>query len=465
MIDFTSVKSLTISEGVVTAVTCMGKVLWQKQKEQPYKRELAYLEGTGTQWINTGIRPTDSSIKSEVKIAYSSTSTGQLMGAGTSGTERFNFGIESGKFRFGFGGSWFDANSEVKTPDTEPHIWVLDAEAKAGYIDGVEQKTTNTYLPGGSRAFILFARGSNVNSAENGNRTKGKLYYAKLWDKGNLVRHLIPVLDWDDVPCMYDKVSGELFYNRGTGEFVFENLAYKQELAYLEGTGAQWIDTGVVFEYVPPSIAVKFRSTSYSSGDYTGYYVGAMNNGSRGIGVKKQDVSTVLVKDYSRTATTVPVESSAEWNEVFVNRKDMTLTADGTTVKLNGYRWYGSNPVSYALFATKRYNGTIAGVSKCAIAYCQLFDNNMNLVRDFIPVLDWDDVPCMYDKVSGKLFYNQGTGKFLTELDGMTYSDAIDPVDFGMEYTETYAAIDPVDFGMGYTETDIPLNPLSLEDC
>lgn len=29
-----------------------------------------------------------------------------------------------------------------------------------------------------------------------------------------------PVLDWSDHLCMYDKVSGELFYNAGTGEFV-----------------------------------------------------------------------------------------------------------------------------------------------------------------------------------------------------------------------------------------------------
>ncbi|MBR4856962.1 MAG: hypothetical protein IKU94_10110 [Bacteroidaceae bacterium] len=220
MIDFSAVKELVIPEGVVASMSCAGRVLWQKQSKV-YKTELAYLEGTGTQWINTGIHPTDSSIKSEVKIAYSSTSTGQLMGAGTAGTERFNFGVESGRFRFGFGRSWFDANSEVKTPDTEPHIWVLDAEAQAGYIDGVEQKTTNTYLPGGSRAFVLFARGSSTNSAENGNRTKGKLYYAKLWNAGTLVRDLIPVLDWNDRPCMYDKVSGELFYNQGADEFLY----------------------------------------------------------------------------------------------------------------------------------------------------------------------------------------------------------------------------------------------------
>jgi hypothetical protein len=37
----------------------------------------------------------------------------------------------------------------------------------------------------------------------------------------------------------------------------------------------------------------------------------------------------------------------------------------------------------------------------------------MRLVADFIPVLDLNDTPCMYDKVSGELFYNKGTGEFL----------------------------------------------------
>ena len=186
--------------------------------------ELEYIESTGTQWIRTDIFPDDNTIKCEVKIAYSSTSTGQLMGSGTSGGARFNFGIESRKFRFGFGGSWFDANSEVTTPDTEPHVFILDASTKTGYVDGVPQTTTNNYAPTGSHVFMLFARGAS-NSAESGNRTKGKLYYVKLWNKGELVRDLIPVIDKEGVACMYDKVSGEFFYNQGTGDFI---VGYKK---------------------------------------------------------------------------------------------------------------------------------------------------------------------------------------------------------------------------------------------
>ena len=219
MIDFSNVKSIVIPEGEVFSIMRGAELLWQKHVT-PIYTELEYIQSTGTEWINTGIYPTDSTIKIEVKIAYNSTTTGQLMGAGTSGSERFNFGIESNRFRFGFGGSWFDANSEVLQADIEPHIWVLDANTKTGSIDGVIATTTNTYNPSGSRAVVLFARGTST-VAESGNRTKGKMYWVKIWDKGKLVRYFIPVLDVGGIPCMYDKISGEFFYNNGTGEFLY----------------------------------------------------------------------------------------------------------------------------------------------------------------------------------------------------------------------------------------------------
>ena len=50
--------------------------------------------------------------------------------------------------------------------------------------------------------------------------------------------------------------------------------------------------------------------------------------------------------------------------------------------------------------------------SKIKIYYFQIYDNSV-LVRDFIPVLDKDGVPCMYDKVEHKFYYNSGTGDFI----------------------------------------------------
>ncbi len=43
--------------------------------------------------------------------------------------------------------------------------------------------------------------------------------------------------------------------------------------------------------------------------------------------------------------------------------------------------------------------------------YTKIWDRD-TLVRDFVPALDENDIPCMYDKVSETYFYNQGTGNF-----------------------------------------------------
>ena len=46
------------------------------------------------------------------------------------------------------------------------------------------------------------------------------LYSCKLYNGENLERNLIPCLDSNNRPCMYDTVSGQTFYNQGTGEFI-----------------------------------------------------------------------------------------------------------------------------------------------------------------------------------------------------------------------------------------------------
>ena len=33
------------------------------------------------------------------------------------------------------------------------------------------------------------------------------------------------------------------------------------------------------------------------------------------------------------------------------------------------------------------------------------------MIRDYIPVLDSNNKPALYDKIEGKFYYNQGTGE------------------------------------------------------
>lgn len=47
-----------------------------------------------------------------------------------------------------------------------------------------------------------------------------RVYSMQILDNGNLIRDFIPVLDSYGVPCMYDRVTNEFFYNQGTGQFI-----------------------------------------------------------------------------------------------------------------------------------------------------------------------------------------------------------------------------------------------------
>lgn len=49
----------------------------------------------------------------------------------------------------------------------------------------------------------------------------GRIWYFKIYDNNELVGDLIPALDENGTPCMYDTVSKKTYYNQGTGEFLY----------------------------------------------------------------------------------------------------------------------------------------------------------------------------------------------------------------------------------------------------
>ena len=47
-----------------------------------------------------------------------------------------------------------------------------------------------------------------------------RVYSFMIYENGNLIRNMIPILDKNNVPCMWDKITGQFFYNVGTENFV-----------------------------------------------------------------------------------------------------------------------------------------------------------------------------------------------------------------------------------------------------
>ena len=72
-----------------------------------------------------------------------------------------------------------------------------------------------------------------------------------------------------------------------------------------------------------------------------------------------------------------------------------------------------TTPTSLVLFSLNKSDGTLySGTNDCKIYSAKFYDSDA-LIRDYIPVLDKNKRPCLFDKVDKKCYYNQGTGEFL----------------------------------------------------
>ena len=174
--------------------------------------ELEYIESTGTQWIDSGISPTNKT-KWEIKFAFTKETTGQLMGAGHAGNYRFNLGIESDKFRFAIGSGW---TTLVATKDTDIHTWVLNSENNSGSLDDTTVISTYSSDFSTTDYHIIFC-----NRAVGLNYCSIKIYGSKIYDNDTLVRDFMPCL-LNGEAGLWDKINNVFYPNSGTEKFLYK---------------------------------------------------------------------------------------------------------------------------------------------------------------------------------------------------------------------------------------------------
>lgn len=68
------------------------------------------------------------------------------------------------------------------------------------------------------------------------------------------------------------------------------------------------------------------------------------------------------------------------------------------------------SPLPICLFALNN-NEQVVQFSSIRVFYLNLYNGGQRII-DFVPVLDADGTPCMFDKISRTCFYNDGSGTF-----------------------------------------------------
>ena len=205
-------------------------------KRLPYDAELEYLEGTGTQWIDTGVYGNqDTKIELAISItSFIQTNYSSVFGNYNSSSDSISIfaGRISGSATTRFGNA--STNSLVLSAATRYDI-VVDKNGVSYNDSTIQWSPSNTFTTNGT----LIAFGRNVTTY---GLFIGKVYYCKIYAGSILVRDFIPVRK-GTVGYLYDRVTRKLFGNAGTGDFVLGPDVVPVE--YLESHGTEYIDTGI----------------------------------------------------------------------------------------------------------------------------------------------------------------------------------------------------------------------------
>ena len=183
-------------------------------------------------------------------------------------------------------------------------------------------------------------------------------------------------------------------------------------IEYLESTGTQYIDTGVVANN-DSGIDILFYTIRKNSDSFilvqdNSFAFGisqGMSDQSNNFLIKAgaNDIDNWIIRSFYGEGSGI--------YRFFINKQNASIYAtDGSNVShIFPRRNYKTN-LNFILFALN--TGSVVPCKNTQIYSCKLYDNDV-LVRDFIPVLDPNGVPCMYDKVESKFYYNAGTGDFI----------------------------------------------------
>ena len=160
----------------------------------------------GNSYIDTGIAHQTCIV--ECDIRFENTGTRQLMGFGTSTAQYWGAGA-TGTFDYVNNTDATVKNNLVIQFNTDNPT----APTKIMFLNGTQIGGVSTGSSISNYTYIIGAAGTNVKSYY----MTGEVWGNKFTANGVVIQDLRPYVDADGVACFKDVVTGNLFYNQGTG--------------------------------------------------------------------------------------------------------------------------------------------------------------------------------------------------------------------------------------------------------
>lgn len=426
-----------------------------------YAKRIEYLESTGTQWIDTGIVPTDTTGVEAVLTICSDNGTDNVpFGARMdSGHTRFLEDIDWGNsdsIGWGFGTySAVDARCSltgkagaVVTTSINFH------NDRRGRVDGVDYDTSLETKSLPSITCPIYICAIDFNGTAQHQYT-GRIYRVTITSGSAIVRSFVPCRILD-TGYLWDEVEGKFYGNQGTGDFVLgpdvregvvptrlnpfgvgRRMEEIRRVEYLESTGTQYIDTGLnadsglgcdmsmAFPDASMNGNYTFGVLKRTGNTYVRYHASFLTSGSPNLNLFLGG-GTVIVAGVAASPGT------GDWHRFTYDPQAQTASVDNSSGSTSGLGAWDAG-MDVTLFGRQDSNGTL-GLSRIRVRYAKFYRSG-SLVQDFVPVAI-GSVGYLLDRVSGRLFGNQGTGDFVVGPD-------IVPVEYvestGAQYVDTRA--------------------------
>jgi len=385
---------------------------------KPYDSEVEYIRSTGTQYFDMGLKLTNNN---EVEMKYYSTdistnsfgsraaaSSKDFMGsiAGTKNNITLDFNdSDYSPYRLSMGSSF--SSNMVKVVVNKYFRGIYDIAGKA-------KKKTNTTVCNDvftcdTNAYLLAASGAPYYST----KLKCDFYNCKVRDGGVLIRNFIPVRI-GTTGYLYDKVSGQMYSNQGTGDFTLgadkSDLANVFEVEYLQSSGTQYIDLEMPLRSQGFKYSVKLETLSSATNNLV------FSGRSATDGTKTDSLSLFIISSNnfrvdnlgaSTEVTQVPVLQSTPYE---ISYEDGVTTINGVDCSTPKGSGVLSAETVYVFGGHRTSNSGAEYLASIKLYYLKIWQDNQ-VVFDLIPVRI-GQVGYLYNRVTGELFSNSGTGDF-----------------------------------------------------
>ena len=373
---------------------------------EKYYATLEYLESTGTQYIMTDIVPSN-----DMGVMFKASSADidndlLYLGSKGSGNTRFWIGNYSKTIYYGW-----NTNTHRNNNVNEINIIKMNYlnDRKSIYNDEVVKDIGTEQLGSANTYPITIFAGNNAGTVSY--KSKIRLYELKVSKGSEIKYNFVPCMRKSDGKLgLYDLVNNKFYENSGTGTFgykmqnenPYERLYTKLE--YIESTGTQYIDTGVIATNNTVVKAELFTNYSGNKNWFGGSAYSSNNN--------------FVLNSWSQNQIEYQYGISDNWYKPNVGDdvvgKKFTVEYGNGSIKINNDKKVDlptdtfTDTKNLHLFTRNGSSGNISG----RVYSFKIYNGNL-LIRDFVPaVRNSDNKPGLYDEVNDVFYTNSGTGEF-----------------------------------------------------